>query len=116
MTQYILKVAISAAVIVAVSEISKRSTFIGALLASLPLVSLLGMLFLYVDTKDTEKVARLSFSIFWLVLPSLALLIVLPFLLRAKWNFYGSLSTATAVMLACYAIMLAVLNKVGIEL
>jgi uncharacterized membrane protein (GlpM family) len=116
MTQYILKVAISAAVIVAVAEISKRSTFIGALLASLPRVSLLGMIFLYVDTKDTEKVAQLSLSIFWLVLPSLALLVVLPFLLRAKMNFYGSLGAAFAAMLACYAVMLVVLNKWGIKL
>jgi hypothetical protein len=116
MTQYIIKVGISAALIVAVSEISKRSTFIGALLASLPLVSMMGMLWLYLDTKDAEKVARLSFSIFWLVLPSLALFVVLPFLLRAKWNFYASLGTSIAVMLGCYGVMLGVLNKFGIKL
>lgn len=116
MTQYIIKVAISAAVIVAVAEISKRSTFIGALLASLPLVSLLGMFFLYVDTKDTEKVARLSLGIFWLVLPSLVMFPVIAFALRSKWNFYASLGVSLAVMLACYGLMLAALKKFGIKL
>jgi hypothetical protein len=114
--QYLIKVAISAALIVAVSEISKRSTFIGALLASLPLVSVLGMLWLYIDTKDTEKVARLSSSIFWLVLPSLVLFPVLACALRAKWNFYASLGTSIAAMLACYGLMVALLNKLGIKL
>jgi hypothetical protein len=116
MTQYIIKVLVSAVIIVAVAEISKRSTFIGALLASLPLVSLLGMVFLYLDTKDAGKVAQLSVSIFWLVLPSLALLIVLPVLLRAKMNFYASLGIAVVVMLACYGVMLAVLKKFGVKL
>src|SRR5690349_12496787 len=71
MTQYIIKLLISAAIIVAVSEVSKRSSLIGGLLASLPLTSFLAMLWLYKDTKDTAKVAALSMSIFWLVLPSL---------------------------------------------
>jgi hypothetical protein len=116
MMQYIIKVVVSAALIVAVAEISKRSTFIGALLASLPLVSVMGMLWLYLETKDTERVAKLSFSIFWLVLPSLSLLVVLPLLLRAKMNFYASLGASIAAMLACYAVMLVVLNKLGIKL
>ncbi len=116
MTQYVIKVVISAALIVAVAEISKRSSFIGALLASLPLVSLLAMIWLYIDTRDTEKVARLTTSIFWLVLPSLVLFLVLPWLLRAKWNFYASLGASVAVMLAAYGVMLAVLNKFGIKL
>lgn len=71
MTQYVVKVLITAALIVAVSEVSKRSTFLGGLLASLPLVSFLALLWLYLDTKDTAKVAALSTSIFWMVLPSL---------------------------------------------
>ncbi len=116
MTQYVIKVLISATLIVAVAEISKRSSFIGALLASLPLVSVLGMIWLYIDTKDTEKIARLATSIFWLVLPSLALFIVLPLLLRAKWNFYASLGASIAVMLACYGALVAVLHKFGIKL
>jgi hypothetical protein len=115
MTQYIIKTLISAILIVAVAEISKRSSFIGALLASLPLVSVLAMIWLYIDTKDTEKVASLATSIFWLVLPSLSLFITLPMLLRAKVNFYFSLGVSALVMLACYGAMLLVLKKFGIK-
>ena len=82
MTYTILKFAISAALIVAISEISRRSSFLGGLFASLPMVSLLAMIWLYRDTRDTQKVAALSTSIFWLVLPSLALFLALPALLK----------------------------------
>src|SRR3954469_3921491 len=111
MIQYIIKLLISAAIIVAVSEISKRSTFIGGLLASLPLTSFLAMLWLYHDTHDAPKVAALSTSIFWLVLPSLAFFIALPALLKTNLNFYASFATATAIMLVCYGLMLLILKK-----
>ena len=81
MIYYIVKVAISALLIVAMAEISKRSSFIAAVLASVPLVSVLAMIWLYVDTRDSDRVAALSSGIFWLVLPSLALFIALPLML-----------------------------------
>jgi hypothetical protein len=114
MTQYIIKLLISAAIILAVSEVSKRSSFLGGLLASLPLTSFLAMLWLYHDTKDTAKVASLSTSIFWLVLPSLVFFIALPALLKTGVTFYASFAAATAVMLACYGIMLLVLKRFGL--
>jgi len=111
MTQYIIKIAISAAIIVAVSEVSKRSSFIGGLLASLPLTSFLAMLWLYHDTKDAAKVAALSHSIFWLVLPSLVFFVALPALLKTGLNFYAAFAAATGIMLACYGLMLLILKK-----
>jgi uncharacterized membrane protein (GlpM family) len=111
MTQYIIKLLISAAVIVAVSEISKRNTFVGGLLASLPLTSLLAMLWLYHDTRDAAKVSSLSTSILWLVLPSLAFFIALPALLKIHLNFYASFAAATAIMLACYGLMVLVFKR-----
>src|SRR4051794_40100408 len=106
MTHYLIKVIVSAGIIAAVSEISKRSAFFGGLLASLPLVSFLGMLWLYRDTKDAAKVAELSTSIFWLVLPSLTFFIAFPALLKNGVNFYPSFALATLIMLACYGVML----------
>ena len=111
MTQYLIKLVISAALIVAVSEISKRSSFLGGLLASLPLTSFLAMLWLYHDTKDTAKVADLSKSIFWLVLPSLVFFIAFPKLLTLHFNFYASFAAATAIMLACYGLTLLILKR-----
>src|SRR5688500_7530320 len=103
MTQYIVKVLITTVLVVAVSEVAKRSTLMGGLLASLPVVSLLALIWLYVDTQDTGKVAALSMRIFWLVLPSLVLFLTLPpLLLKAKLGFYLSCGVATALMLVCY--------------
>jgi hypothetical protein len=111
MTQYIVKVLITTALVVAVSEVSKRSTLVGGLLASLPIVSLLAIFWLYVETKDAGKVAALSTSIFWMVLPSLVFFLVLPPLLKAKMNFYVSCGLGTAMMLTCYGVLLAVFKR-----
>src|SRR5690349_12545977 len=108
MAYYALKVLISAALIVAVSEISKRSSFIGGLVASLPLVSILAFIWLYVDTRSAEKISALSYSIFWLVLPSLVLFFALPWLLKKTENFYLSLGGSIAIMLATYFVMVLV--------
>jgi hypothetical protein len=116
MSYIILKFGISAAVIVAVSEISKRSSFIGGLLASLPLVSLLAMIWLYRDTHDTQKISDLSTSIFWLVIPSLLLFLVLPILLKRGLHFYPALGLAIAAMLACYGATIFLLRQFGIKL
>jgi hypothetical protein len=116
MTYTFLKFVISAAVIVAVSEIGKRSSLMGGLFASLPLVSLLAMIWLYRDTGDTQKIAALSTSIFWLVLPSLVLFLALPALLKRGVNFYPALAVSVVVMLACYGAMLFTLGRLGIKL
>jgi hypothetical protein len=116
MTYMILKFAISAAVLVAVSEISKRSSFIGGLVASLPLTSLLAMMWLWRDTHDSGKIAALSTSIFWLVLPSLVLFIVLPLLLKRGVAFWPSLGVSVLAMLASYGVTVFGLGKFGIKL
>lgn len=116
MAYYVTKLVISAALIVLISEVSKRSSFIGAILASVPLVSVLAMMWLYIDTKSVEKVAALSTSVFWLVIPSLSLFVLLPVLLRQHMNFYLSLTISLAVMVGCYFLMVAVLQRFGVEL
>src|SRR4051794_32714356 len=95
MTHYLIKVIVSAGIIAAVSEISKRSAFFGGLLASLPLVSFLGMLWLYRDTKSPAKVAELSPSFFLPVFPSLTFFNPFPALLKNGVNFYPSFALAT---------------------
>jgi hypothetical protein len=116
MTQYVIKILLTTALVVAVSEVSKRSSFFGGLLAALPLVSFLAIIWLYFDTKDAGKVASLSTNIFWLVLPSLAFFVALPTLLKMKFTFPLSFALATLLMLACYGAMLVVLKKFGVNL
>ena len=106
MLYYSIKILLSSLILVAVSEIAKRSSLLGALLASLPLTSLLAFVWLYLDTGDVQKVASLSSDIFWLVLPSLALFLVLPLLLKMGWSFWLSLAAAMLVTAACYGVML----------
>ena len=116
MTYYITKVVVSAILVVLISEISKRSSFIGAVLASVPLTSVLAMLWLYIDTEDVGKVSALAGSVFWLVLPSLALFIALPFLLAQGINFYLSLAGSIGITAICYWVMVVVLRYYGVEL
>lgn len=112
----ILKFVSSAALIVAVSEVSKHSSLFGGLLASLPLVSLLSILWLYGETKSTELVAGLSNSIFWMVLPTLPLFLVLPFLLKKQVPFYGAFFISCAVTVCGYYGLIHLLHKLGIRL
>ena len=114
MWYYVIKVVISAVLIVLVSEISKRSSILGAVLASLPLVSLLAFVWLYYETGDTQRIARLSFDIFWLVIPSLALFLVLPWLLRRGVYFWPSLLIACGATVACYGLMLLLLRRFSV--
>jgi len=116
MNYYILKITITALLIVLISEIAKRSSFVGAILASIPLVSVLAMLWLYVDTEDISKVSSLSTSIFWLVLPSLVLFLVLPLFLRLGIHFYLSMLISMAITAICYWLMVLSLNYLGIKL
>lgn len=116
MLYYSVKIIITTLLIVLISEIARRSSLIGAILASVPLVSVLAMVWLYVDTGDLEKISTLSTSIFWLVLPSLALFICLPVLLKHGLHFYLSMSLSIVVTIICYFSMIFILGKFGVEL
>ncbi len=102
--------------ILGISEIAKRSSFIAAILASIPLISVLAMLWLYIDTKDATMVSSLATSVFWLVIPSLVLFILLPLLLNHGFNFYLSMAISIAATATCYWLVITVLNHYGIKL
>ncbi|BAN35626.1 hypothetical protein SCD_n01815 [Sulfuricella denitrificans skB26] len=115
MWQYTLKIALTAAIVVAISEIAKRNSFWAAALASLPLTSLLALIWLYVETGDTQKVTALAQGIFWLVIPSLLLFVLLPLLLRAGWGFWSSLGTSSVATAAAYFGMAWILERLHIN-
>lgn len=116
MGQYALKIGLSALILVIIAEVAKRSTFWAAALASLPLTSLLAFVWLYHDTGDVQKIAALSNGIFWLVLPSLLLFVLLPLLLRGGLGFWFSLATASAATALAYLGMVKLLDAFGIRL
>ena len=112
-TMYLLvKTLVTAVIVVAVSELARRYSLFAALLASLPLTSLLAFIWIYVETKDAQKVAELSQSIFWLVIPSLTLFIVLPLLLQMNLNFWLTLAASCAATAAVYGVGLLVWKSV----
>jgi hypothetical protein len=116
MSFYLIKIVVTTGLVVVISEIAKRSSLIGAILASIPLVSVLAMLWLYIDTKDVAKVSSLSVNIFWLVMPSLILFITLPVMLKQGLNFYLSLSLSVGLTALCYLLLIVLLNHFGVKL
>jgi len=116
MTYYLVKIIVTTGLIVLISEVAKRSSLIGAILASIPIVSVLAMTWLYVDTRDVSKVSALASSVFWLVLPSLALFIALPVLLKQGVNFYLSMTISILITIGCYWLMVYVLGQFGVKL
>ncbi len=116
MLYLVIKAAISGVIVALVSEISRRSPGWGGLVASLPLTSLLAILWLWRDTGDSERIAELSMGAFWFVIPSLPLFIVLPLLLRSGVSFWLSLALVVAGTLALYALMAWAAPRFGLKL
>lgn len=112
----LLKAAFTAVLVVLISETAKRSTWWAAVLASLPLTSILAFCWLYYDTGDNMRVAALSRSILWLVLPSLLLFVALPWLLERQMPFGWALLIACALTALAYGGMLWALPRLGVEL
>jgi hypothetical protein len=113
MTYYVVKIIITCALVVAISELAQRSSLAGAVLASVPIVSVLAMIWLYVDTRDVAQVSALSRDIVWLVLPSLVLFILLPVLLKRGFGFYPSLSVSIGATVLAYLAAITVARFFG---
>jgi predicted permease len=116
MLYYVLKVALTAAVIVAVSEIAKRHTALAALLAALPLTSLLAFVWFHLEGASAVQVAALSRGIFWLVLPSLVFFVLFPTLLERGVSFWWALVAAAVATGAVYAMLFALLQRIGVRI
>ena len=117
MIWYLVKVVLSAILIVLISEISKKLPLLGSLIASLPLISVIGMIWMYGEKTDSEKIASHSEGTFWYVLPSLPLFLVLPWLMR-KWGMSFPIALGIGVFLTgvLYLLMTRILAKFGMNL
>jgi len=113
---FLIKVVLSALIIATVSEIAKRSPTFGALVASLPLISILGMIWLWRDTHDMVRLAAQSQATFWYVLPSLPMFLLLPFMLRSGMSFIVAMSISILTTVLLYLLMAFVLRRFGITL
>jgi hypothetical protein len=101
----IAKALLAGAMIAAVSEIGKRLPATAAIVASLPLVSVLGMIFLWHAKPDSENMAVHVQATFWYVLPSLPMFLLIPLMLRAGANFWIALGVGCAITVGLYLLM-----------
>tara|TARA_B110000495_G_C22647390_1_gene383979 strand:- start:38 stop:364 length:327 start_codon:yes stop_codon:yes gene_type:complete len=101
---WIAKGLFSGAIVVAASEVAKKSTIYGAILISIPFMSVMSIILLYNDSKDVNKVADYTEGILWLVLPSLLLFLILPYLLRRDWSFEAAMAVGILATIVAYLI------------
>jgi hypothetical protein len=111
-----IKAAISGVIVAAASETARRSPALGALIVSLPLTSLLALVWLWHDAGDTQRVAALAQSTFWYVLPTLPMFLVMPALLRHGAGFWLALAAGCALTVVLYLVTVWVLGKFGVAL
>lgn len=116
MIYFLAKVGLTGLLAAAIAEIARRYPGWGGLVASLPLTSLMAMIWLWRDTGDASLVGALSASIFWFILPSLPLFLVIPALIRAGFGFWPTMGLAVVLTLALYATMFWAAPKLGIKL
>jgi hypothetical protein len=116
MIYLVIKALLSGVIIMAVSEIARRSPAFGALVASLPLVSLLAILWLWRDTGDTERIAAHAEATFWYVIPSLPMFLAFPWMLRHGTGFWAALGAACILTIALYGITVLIAARFGIRL
>lgn len=116
MIWYMFKLLVSAGIIVLISELSKKLPLLASLVASLPLVSVLGMIWMYGEKVELSKIASHAEGTFWYVLPSLPMFLLLPWMLRKGISFPLSLSAGIALTGVLYVVMTKVLSKFGLHL
>lgn len=111
----LLKGLLSGAIVVVAGEAARRSSVWGAILVSLPLLSILALIWLYRDTGDAGEVADLSWSILWVIVPSLTFFVVLPLALRSM-GFWAALPLACVATGIGYAIWIWAARRLGFDL
>ena len=110
-----LKAALSGLMVALISETARRSPAFGALVASLPVLSVLAMMWMWRETGDVEKIAAHSQATFWYVLPSLPMFLILPVMLRNGVGFYVAMGLVCAITAGLYLIMVWTLRRFGIS-
>jgi hypothetical protein len=112
----IVKFAVTALVIVVVSEVAKRSDRAGALIASLPLVTVLAMVWLQVEKQPVAKIANHAYYTFWYVLPTMPMFLLMPWMLKKGFGFWPALSAGCLLTMALFGAAALVLKRFGIAL
>jgi hypothetical protein len=116
MLMLIVKYAVSAFVIVAVSEVAKRADRLGSLLASLPLVSIMIMVWLHLEKQGSAKISTHAYYTFWYVLPTLPMFLLMPWMLNRGVGFWQSLAASSALTILCFLVTACLMKRFGVSL
>ena len=116
MLYLVIKAALSGILIAVISEVAKRYPGFGGFMASLPLVSVLGMVWLWRDRPDAANMASHSEATFWFVLPSLPMFLLIPAMLRAGYGFWAALVVGCILTVGLYGLMVALGPRFGLRL
>jgi hypothetical protein len=116
MLYFAVKILLSGAIIAAASEAARRAPALGALILSLPLISVLGFIWVWRDTGDTARIAATSESTFWYVLPTLPMFLLIPALLRHGLGFWPALAAGCVLTIVLYLLTVWTLAKFGVTL
>ena len=115
MTWIITKYFLTAAVVVLVSELAKRSDKLGGFVAALPMVTVLALIWLYVEQQPVEKIANHAWYTFWYVIPTLPMFLIFPLLLP-RIGFWPALAAGVVITVVCFGLFALLLRRFGIEL
>ena len=112
----IVKYLVTSLIIVVVSEVAKRTDKVGALIASLPFVTVMTMIWLWYEQQDTAKIANHAWYTFWYVIPTIPMFLVMPWLLYRGVNFWLTLMIGVLFTVLCFLGTALVARKFGVQL
>ena len=116
MIYLLVKAAVSGVIIAVASEVARRWPGMGALIVSLPLVSVLAMIWLWRDTHDPVRLATHAEATFWFVLPSLPMFLLIPLMIRQGFGFWLALAAGCCLTIVLYSAVALVGPKLGLRL
>ena len=110
------KIALTALIIFSIAQVSERSTLMAAVLASIPLVTVLSMMMMHHEGQTAMEISGFAKDIVWLVIPSLLMFIVMPWLIESRsWDFYPALAAGLACTVSGYFLMIQVMDRFGLS-
>lgn len=115
MTWILTKYLVTAGLVVLISEVAKRSDKLGALIAALPMVTVLTLFWLYFEHQTSEKIANHAYYTFWYVIPTLPMFLAFPWLL-ARFGFWGAMGLSVLLTVACFAAFAYAIRAIGVDL
>ena len=113
---FVIRALLSGIIIALIAVVGRKAPAAGALIASLPLISIMAMIWLWRDTGDHNLLANHAEATFYFVIPSLPMFLLIPFMLRNGLSFWVSLGSGIALTVALYLLTATLAARYGIRI